>query len=326
MPDDRLRLIFTCCHPALAPATQVALTLRLLGGLETPEIARAFLVAGGHHGPAPRAGQAEDPRCAHPLPGAGRRRAARPPASRPRRPLPDLHRRARGSAGDDLVRPDLCAEAIRLARVLAGLMPDEPEVFGLLALLLLTDARRSARTSPDGAVVLLADQDRTTWDRAAIAEGHAIVRACLRRSHPGPYQLQAAINAVHTDAATADATDWEQILALYDQLLAVQPTPVVALNRAVAVAEVHGPARVWAAARSRARGVPPVPRRAGRPAAPAGPRGGGGPGVRAGGRAPHEPRGARLPPSAVGRALPGRGSRASIASAAAGAPGEGGGG
>jgi RNA polymerase sigma-70 factor (ECF subfamily) len=145
------------------------------------------------------------------------------------------------SGGDALVRQELCAEAIRLGRVLAELMPDEPEVMGLLALMLLVDARRAARTSPDGDLVLLADQDRGRWDRDRIAEGQAIVRRCLRRNQPGPYQLQAAINAVHSDASTAAATDWRQILALYDQLLALAPSPVVALNRAVAVAEVEGP-------------------------------------------------------------------------------------
>jgi RNA polymerase sigma-70 factor (ECF subfamily) len=145
------------------------------------------------------------------------------------------------SSGDRLIRDDLCAEAIRLGRVLADLMPDEPEVMGLLALMLLVDSRRSARVSPDGHLVLLTDQNRSAWDRARIAEGQAIVRQCLRRNQPGPYQIQAAINAVHSDAATAGATDWRQILQLYDQLLLLMPGPVVALNRAVAVAEVHGP-------------------------------------------------------------------------------------
>jgi RNA polymerase sigma-70 factor (ECF subfamily) len=148
------------------------------------------------------------------------------------------------SSGDDLVREDLCAEAIRLARLLAELMPDEPEVIGLLALLLLTESRRAARTAADGSLVLLADQDRARWDRGLIAEGQALVRACLRRNRPGPYQIQAAINAVHTDGP---ATDWRQVLALDDQLLAQTPTPIVALNRAVAVAEVHGPAAALAA-------------------------------------------------------------------------------
>ena len=145
------------------------------------------------------------------------------------------------SAGEQLVRDDLCREAVRLARLLAELMPDEPEVKGLLALLLLSEARRPARTAADGSLVLLPDQDRSLWDRELIAEGHELVRACLRRNQPGPYQIQAAINAVHTDAATADETDWAQIIALYDQLLVWTPTPVVALNRAVAVAQVDGP-------------------------------------------------------------------------------------
>jgi RNA polymerase sigma-70 factor, ECF subfamily len=145
------------------------------------------------------------------------------------------------SAGEDLVSSELCAEAIRLARLLAELMPDEPEVWGLLALLLLIEARSQARTTPDGSLVVLADQDRSRWDHAMVVEGQDLVRACLRRNRPGPYQLQAAINAVHSDAPTAAETDWGQILALYDQLIAVAPTPVVALNRCVAVAEVHGP-------------------------------------------------------------------------------------
>ena len=151
------------------------------------------------------------------------------------------------TAGDDLVRDELCAEAVRLARLLAELMPDEAEVHGLLGLLLLIESRRAARVAPDGSVVLLPDQDRSQWDRALIAEGQAIVRACLRRNTPGPFQIQAAINAVHSDAPTAAATDWHQILALYDQLLAVTPTPVVALNRAVALAEVDGPGVALAA-------------------------------------------------------------------------------
>ena len=150
------------------------------------------------------------------------------------------------SSGDRLARADLCAEAIRLGRLLARLMPDEPEVTGLLALMLLTESRRAARTGPDGALVLLADQDRTRWDRSLIAEGQALVRQCLRRGQPGPYQIQAAINAVHSDAAAAADTGWDQILRLYDQLLAVAPSPVVALNRAVAVAELDGPAAALA--------------------------------------------------------------------------------
>lgn len=238
--DDRLRLVFTCCHPALEAAAQVALTLRLLGGLQTPEIARAFLIP--------------EPTMAQRLVRAKRKiKAANIPYRIPRdADLPDrlgavltviyliYNEGYAASSGDELIRSDLCAEAIRLARLLTELMPDEPEAVGLLALLLLTESRRAARTTPEGSIVLLGDQDRSLWDRELIEEGQSLVRACLRRNHPGPFQIQAAVAAVHSDSTTAEETDWSQILQLYDHLMAMAPTPVVALNRAVAVAEVEG--------------------------------------------------------------------------------------
>ena len=234
--DDRLRLIFTCCHPALATQARIALTLRLLGGLTTAEVARAFLVA--EPTMAKRLVRAKHKIKAAHIPYRVPSEAELPERLRPVLAVLYLTYNAgtNGPAGDDLR-----GEAIRLARAMSGLMPDEAEVSGLLALLLLTESRWSARFSNDGTIVLLRDQDRSMWDRVMIEEGHAIVRACLRRNQPGPYQIQAAINAVHADADTFAATDWSQILALYDQLLAMTPTPVVAMNRAIALGEVAGP-------------------------------------------------------------------------------------
>ena len=245
--DDQLRLMFLCAHPALAADAQVALILRLLAGLDTLQIATAFL--------APEATMAQrivrakrklhDNHATYRIPRAGE--------------LPDrLHsvlaaiyliytEGHTATSGQSLTRTDLSTDAIRLGRTLVELMPDEPEAIGLLALMLLTESRRPARSDADGTMVRLADQDRSRWDPTLIAEGHQLVRACPRRNQPGPFEIQAAVAAVHADAPSAEATDWSQIIALYDQLYALRPHPVVALNRSVAVAELHGPAKGLAA-------------------------------------------------------------------------------
>jgi RNA polymerase sigma-70 factor, ECF subfamily len=237
--DDHLRLIFTCCHPALAADAQVALTLRLIGGLRTEEIAHAFLL--------------QPTTLAQRL---SRAKAKIRDANIPYR-VPDaaelpgrlgavlavvylvFNEGYSTSCGDEVLRTELCDEAIRLGRLLATLMPQESEILGLLALMLLIDARRRARVV-GGDLVLLSEQDRTLWDESKLEEGRALMRICLARNRPGSYQLQAAINAVHSNAPSADRTDWRQILQLYDQLMSMAPNAIVALNRAVAVAEVHG--------------------------------------------------------------------------------------
>lgn len=243
--DDRLRLIFTCCHPALAPSSQVALTLRLLGGLECAEIARAFLVP-------------EETMAKRLVRAKAKIRDAKIPYRVPADDdLPErlaavlavlylVFNEGYSASSGQLQRTDLCDEAIRLTRVLAQLMPEEPEVFGLLALMVLISARRAARVDADGALVVLADQDRSLWSKPLINEGVAMVAALVERNEPGPYQLQAAINGVHSLAATVADTAWDQVLTLYDQLYALDPSPVVLLNRAVAVAQVHGPAMALA--------------------------------------------------------------------------------
>jgi RNA polymerase sigma-70 factor (ECF subfamily) len=239
--DDQLRLMFTCCHPALAPDARVALALRLLGGLHCGEIARAFLVSETTMGQRLSRAKAK-------IRAAGIPYRVPDAAELPERLAAVLatiylvfNEGYGASSGETLVRGELCDEAIRLGRLLLDLLPGEPEVRGLLALMLLIDARRAARVDAGGGLVRLEQQDRRAWDRAKITEGQVLLRHCLARNRPGPYQLQAAINAVHADADEAPKTDWAQIRALYDQWMAIAPSAVVALNRAVVVAEIDGP-------------------------------------------------------------------------------------
>jgi len=239
--DEQLRLIFTCCHPAIAQDGQVALTLRLMGGLSTAEIARAFFV--------PEATMAQRiTRVKTKIRDAGipyRIPEAEELPSRLSTVLAVVYlifnEGYSASAGDALMRTELCDEAIRLGRLLVELLPQQSEVLGLLSLMLLINARRDARTDDEGHLVNLSEQDRSLWNRDEIAEGQALLRICLQRNQPGVYQLQAAINAVHSDAVTTPDTDWPQILKLYDHLMTIAPSPIVALNRAVAIAEVDGP-------------------------------------------------------------------------------------
>ena len=302
--DDRLRLIFTCCHPALAMETRVALTLRMVGGLTMPEIARAFLVPETAMGQ--RITRAK-----------GKIKAARIPYRVPS--AEDLPVRVSGvlavlflvfnegylatGADSDPIRQDLTAEAIRLTRLVRELLPEDGEVAGLLALMLLTEARRTARVSASGELVTLDEQDRGAWDAALIAEGHRLVRERLAAGvAPGRYQILAAINAVHTSAREARDTDWFQVVALYDQLVRLDPSPIVALNRAIAVAELDGPevalVTVDRLEDSLVR-LPRLPCDPRRPAAPAGARSGGARGIRRGHRAGGQHRRDRLPHAAA---------------------------